>query len=129
MILRSKAATSKEHSSNQQHQVLILFIHVQSKEDDSREKWKLCIRAARRHRLTGGTCGGRRTGSPSLLHFQSAIPPAGNTHEDHCMYARQVVTNDVLQTVALCCGPVQWEREVSVSANKPGGGSAAAEQV
>lgn len=26
--------------------------------------------------LTGDTCGGRHRGSPSLLHFQSVVPPA-----------------------------------------------------
>lgn len=45
---------------------------------------QVCEKAERREEggLTGDTCGGRRTGSPSRLHFQSETPPAArNKHQ------------------------------------------------
>lgn len=72
--------------------------------------------------LTGDTCGGRRTGSPSQLHFQSETPPvAKNKHQEPFHFSH--ITRTHAHTHS--CGPVHITA-VSVS-YKPDGDSAAEE--
>ena len=78
-----------------------IFLSLQDRDKTKQKKQQ------RHMLLTGDTCGGHRTGNPSLLHFQSAAPPARkDKHTVPSVFSLQEYISPLTHTVPLSCGPV-----------------------